>query len=40
MVDGNLMKMAMLTGMHDGLYYCEDEDGLYPYGMCIQIKKD
>lgn len=28
----------VMTGMHDGLYYCEDEDGLYPYGMCIPDK--
>ena len=28
----------VMTGMHDGLYYSEDEDGLYPYGMCIPDK--
>ena len=25
----------VVTGMHGGLYYCEDKDGTYPYGMCI-----
>lgn len=28
----------VMTGMHDGLYYCEEKDGTYPYGMCIPDK--
>lgn len=28
----------VVTGMHDGLYYCEEKDGTYPYGMCIPDK--
>lgn len=28
----------VMTGMHDGLYYYEDHDGLYPYGMCVPDK--
>lgn len=28
----------VVTGMHGGLYYCEDKDGTYPYGMCIPDK--
>lgn len=28
----------VMTGIHDGLYYCEDKDGTYPYGMCIPDK--